>query len=102
MLSKRYQLTQEFIQVNGYPGDLKAGANRLIIIVGMRLRLTRNLDKDRGFVNGAIGVVTMILNREGTVFIMKLTHGAVVLVHPIHAEGQTFLPCAYGYAMTIR
>ena len=102
MLSKRCGLTPDFIQANGYAGDTKAGADRLIIQVGMRLRLTRNLDKDRGFVNGAIGWVVQILNKEATVFTMKLTHGSMVLVHPIHADGKTFLPCAYGYAMTIR
>lgn len=102
MLSRRYSLDPEFISQRGYPGDVKAGADRLVIQAGMRLRLTRNLDKDRGFVNGAIGIVTQLLDTGGKIFLMRLTHGAMVLVHPIHAEGETFLPCAYGYAMTIR
>ena len=102
MLSRRCGLNPEFIDQHGYPGDVKAGADKLVIQIGMRLRLTRNLDKDRGFVNGAIGTVTKLLDTSGKVFLMKLTHGSMVLVHPIHAEGQTFLPCAYGYAMTIR
>ena len=28
--------------------------------------------------------------------------GNLVLVHPLEEEGQRFLPCAYGYATTIR
>jgi len=25
-----------------------------------------------------------------------------VLVHPVNLDGKTFVPCSYGYAMTIR
>ena len=52
--------------------------------------------------NGALGTVTHILNEKATVFTLKLSHGAMVLVHPVFADGKVFLPCAYGYAMTIR
>ena len=68
----------------------------------MRIRLTRNLDKDRGFVNGAIGVVTDILKPDEVFVLRLLAHDQLVLVHPVFREGHTFLPCAYGYATTIR
>ena len=35
-------------------------------------------------------------------FVLKLTTGVYLLVHPVKADGQVFLPCAYGWAMTIR
>ena len=36
----------------------------LFLVPGVTLRLTRNLDKDRGFVNGAIGRVLDRLDEE--------------------------------------
>ena len=71
----------------------------------MIVRLTRNLDKDRGYVNGAVGVVRKVLSySEGipTVFTVELSNGVLVLVHPIYDMKQCFLPCTYGYATTIR
>jgi hypothetical protein len=97
-----YSLTTDFIYANGFPGDTSAGADRIIVQLGMRIRLTRNIDKDRGFVNGALGSIVSILSLNPPIFVLKLTHGALVLVHPITQDGCTFLPCAYGYAMTIR
>ena len=73
---------------------------------GVLVRLTRNLDKERGFVNGATGYVHTILNWHGErpiVFTVKLCASDVfVLVHPIWHEGQLVLPCTYGYACTVR
>ena len=66
------------------------------------MRLTRNLDKDRGFVNGAIGVIEVVLDSIHGVFLLRLTTGNLVLVHPIVTDGVVHLPCAYGYATTIR
>ena len=102
ILQQRYGISTESLQAEGYPGDRKAGADMILVKIGIRLRLTRNLDKANGFVNGAIGCVTHILNNKGNVFLLRLSHGSTILVHPIVAEGKTFLPCAYGYAMTIR
>ena len=45
----------------GYMGDPNASAGRLFIKPGLRIRLTRNLDKSRGFVNGAMAAVETIL-----------------------------------------
>ena len=66
------------------------------------MRLARNLDKDRGFVNGAIGVIEVILDSIHGVFLLRLSTGNLVLVHPIVTDGVVHLPCAYGYATTIR
>ena len=30
----------------------------MLLQPGLRLRVTRNLDKERGFVNGTVGIVT--------------------------------------------
>ena len=75
---------------------------RILARHGIQVRLTRNFDKVRGFVNGATTTVWGSL-RGNAVFIVKL-HGTgnLVLVHPIEEDGATFLPCCYGYATTIR
>ena len=75
---------------------------RILARPGVKVRLTRNLDKQRGFVNGATGTVCESLcgNR---VFTVQLDDtGNMVLVHPMEEDGQLFLPCCYGYATTIR
>ena len=90
-------------------GDPKVHAGPVYPKVGAMIRLTRNLDKDRGFVNGAIGEVVDVLSLR--VFTVKLSSGCMVLVHPIVEEWKdedglmcqrSFLPCSYGYATTIR
>ena len=81
-------------------GDPKVGAGRINVTVGVMLRLTRNLDKGRGFVNGAVGEVYAKLGFGA--FILRLSSGTLVLVHPICVAGRHVLPCAYGYATTIR
>ena len=96
-----YEMAQ---QPDAYPGDIDYGAVPMIVRPGMWLRLTRNLDKKRGFCNGAMGQVVDLLcsDSHGVVFTMRLTHGAMVIVHPIQQGDQRFLPCVYGYAMTTR
>jgi hypothetical protein len=81
-------------------GDRSAGADYLALVPGMRVRLTRNIEKDRGFVNGTLGVVEAMLHRS--VFVLNSTHGVKILVHPVVINGRQFLPVAYGYATTIR
>ena len=71
----------------------------------MTVRLSRNNDKGRGFVNGAIGVIQEVL--APSVFVVKLiSNEALVLVHPMvdgHKDRSNhFVPCCYGYATTIR
>ncbi|CAE7593597.1 pif1 [Symbiodinium sp. CCMP2592] len=66
----------------------------------MRLRLTHNVDKDRGFVNGATGKVQSVLRQD--VFILKSSQNVPILVHPITLRGRKYLPVSYGWATTIR
>jgi len=75
---------------------------RMLARPGIKVRLTRNFDKQRGFVNGATGTVWESL-RDNAIFTVKL-HGTgnFVLVYPMEEEGAIFLPCCYGYATTIR
>ena len=86
----------------GLLGDPKVGAGRIVMRRGLYLRLTRNLDKDRGFVNGAIGVIEHVLDPSHGVCLLRLTTGTLVLVHPVVTDRRVHLPCAYGYATTIR
>jgi hypothetical protein len=75
---------------------------RIVAQPGILLRLSRNFDKQRGFVNGALVRVIEPL-RGNAVFTARLvTSGNMVLVHPMEEGGQIFLPCCYGYATTIR
>lgn len=58
---------------------------------GILPRLTRTLDKQRGYVNGAIAVVCESL-RGNAVFVAKLVaSGDYVLVHPMVEDGGSFL-----------
>jgi hypothetical protein len=89
----------------GLPGDDKAGAGIMCIKPDLWIRLTQNLDKPRGFVNGALAQVVSILAESDagvTVFVARIANGALVLVHPIRQGQKVFLPCCYGYATTIR
>ena len=75
---------------------------RILARPGIIVRLSRNLDKTRGFVNGALAEVVSSL-RGNAIFVAKLVvSGNYVLVHPMLEEGAVFLPCCYGYATTIR
>ena len=101
-----YGTQQEIEQhPDSYPCDPDSGEYRILVRPGMWLRLCRNLDKDRGFCNGALGKVCELLRTgpAGPIFTMQLTHGAMVLVHPISDDtGKHFLPCIYGYGMSAR
>ena len=83
----------------------KDGMGDMVIAPDLVIRLTRNMDKPRGFVNGACGYVQDVFPRENA-FTLLLTTGVLLLVHPmtekIDGVNYTFLPCTYGYATTIR
>jgi hypothetical protein len=92
----------EDIEADGYLGDPSVkGMLRILPRVGVWLRLTRNLDKARGFVNGALGQVVEVF-RHPDFFSVRLLSGTLVMVHPVSYGGETFLPCVYGYAVTVR
>ena len=84
----------------GYPADTAFGQDKILIEVGMRVRLTRNLDKDRGFVNGNLGMVHLKIRPD--VFVVKTIQDVLILVHPITLKGYKFIPVCYAYATTIR
>ena len=69
---------------------------------GIIYRLTRNMDRARGYVNGALaeGIESLDGNKVFTARLLSSSN--MVLVHPMEEEGQRFLPCCYGYATTIR
>ena len=52
----------------------------MIFEVGMRIRQTRSLDKQRGFVNGASGTVEYVLSKG--CLVLRAAHGNHILVHP--------------------
>ena len=55
-------ITEEDLRSRGFPTDPNVGKNGYIVIrSGITIRCTRNIDKDRGFVNGAIAVVVDVL-----------------------------------------
>jgi hypothetical protein len=87
----------------GYRCDPTSKSNlKILARPGMVLRLTRNLDKRRGFVNGALAVVCESLSGNAVFIVRLLSTGNLVLVHPLEEGGDSFLPCCYGYATTIR
>ena len=75
---------------------------RILARKGILIRLSRNFDKQRGFVNGALAEIEYPL-RGNSVFTARLIGtGNMVLVHLMEEDGAVFLPCCYGYATTIR
>ena len=86
-------------QLYAMPCDPDYGGS-VVAIVGMRIRLTRNLDKEAGFVNGAVAVIKHVLRKN--VFVAETPTGRLLLVHPVSYDGHYFMPFVYAYAMTIR
>ena len=87
----------------GYPCDPQTKSDlRIIARPGLILRLSRNNDKYRGFVNGALCQVSESLAGNRVFTAKLLSSGNFVLVHPMEERGRRFLPCCYGYATTIR
>ncbi|CAE8643932.1 unnamed protein product, partial [Polarella glacialis] len=82
------------------PSDPEYGG-QVVAIPGMRIRLTRNVDKERGFVNGAVAEIEYVLRKN--VFVAKTPTGVRILAHPASYDNSgSFMPYTYGYAMTIR
>ena len=73
----------------------------LVVHKGVRLRLTRNLDKDRGFINGTVVFVEHMLRKD--VFVESRLDGTFLLVHPITVpDGRLFVAATHAYATTMR
>ena len=73
---------------NGYdPDPTTKSTLGILAIKGLILRLSRNLDKSRGFVNGALCMVIDTL-QGNAIFIAKLLgSGNYVLIHPMEEHG---------------
>ena len=82
------------------PGDPSIGGGDVVVIRGMRIRFTRNVDKERGFVNGAVAIVEHVLRKD--VLVACTPGGIPILAHPAQYDGIQFMPFSFGYAMTIR
>ena len=84
-LRQCYDLDQATI--DSHPGAFRSdpdyGDRKVVVQAGMWLRMTKNIDKDRGFCNGATGTVAFVLS-DGTcgppVFIVRLVVVVVVVV----------------------
>ena len=51
-------ITEKDLEEHGYDTDQKMGkGGKIVVRPGVIIRMTRNLDKDKGFVNGAIAAV---------------------------------------------
>ena len=81
-------------------GGIPADVERVVLASGMRIRLTLNVDKERGFVNGNTGTVRSMLRSD--VFLLQSDQGLPILVHPVTQKGRKFLPVSYGWATTMR
>jgi hypothetical protein len=75
---------------------------RILAVEGIIIRLSRNLDKGRGFVNGALARIEYPLRGNAVFVATLLGSGNRILVYPMYENGAVFLPCSYGYATTVR
>ena len=74
---------------SGYPGDSNAGASTMYIKPGIWIRLSRNLDKQRGFVNGALAQVNIHYLGSVGDYVMKAPYTQA----PIHGQpSNTLVP----------
>ena len=81
-------------------GGVPAEIDEVVLSPDMRMRLTHNVDKDRGFVNGAAGTIRSVLRKD--VFILQSDQNLPILAHPITYKGRKYLPVSYGWATTMR
>ena len=86
-------ITEKYLVSNGYPTDPNVGKGQTMVVrPGLTIRCTRNLDKDRGFVNEAIAVVCDVLvdckpsdDKHTCILTEGLTTSSMILVHPVSA-----------------
>ena len=92
--------TNQILRGEGLPPDPSAAAGPVVFQHGMRVHMTQNVDKDRGFVNGNGGVVEHVLRKD--VLVVKTFQVVRMLVHPITVNKVKFMPVTYAHATTIR
>lgn len=95
-------LSAELLKTGYYCDPNTKSELRIVAKPGIVIRLSRNFDKSRGFVNGALAVVCDSLQGNAVFTARLVGTGNMVLVHPMEEDGSRFLPCCYGYATTIR
>ena len=95
-------ITKLMLETGYFCDPTSKSSLRIVAKPGVYIRLCRNFDKKRGFVNGAIGIVVESLHGNAVFVVRLIGTGNLVLVHPMREHGETFLPCCYGYATTIR
>ena len=67
-------------------------APQILTTVTFSTTLTRNFDKQRGFVNGATGTVCESLQGNAAFTVKLHGTGHLVLAHPMEEDGDIFLP----------
>ena len=103
VLCEEKLISPERMEAFGFPGDPRLeGGGLTYLFPGALIRFTRNLDKTRGVVNGAVGLVKHFLE-PGVCTVQLLANKKGVLVHALHDKKTGFfVPCVQGYATTIR
>ncbi len=96
-------------RLDNFRGSLQVDCqpNLLPLYRDLRLTLTRNVDKARGYVNG-MGATVEGLGRYGVR--VRLDTGAVMMMYPLTEDVElpdgswkrvTFFPCRLGYSTTL-
>ena len=97
---KQFLEAQDLAATQSVPVDPAQCLKQLLFLKGMQVRWTKNLDKDRVFVNGALGTIVKVLNKQ--TFVVETEDYVHLLAHMVCDNAQTLVPAAHGYAMTIR
>ena len=73
------------------PADPTMGGGSIVICEGLRMRLSRNVDKDRSFVNGMLG--TVVKKLSNSVFVLKTSNGVLILVQSSCTQSKMATRC---------
>lgn len=79
------------LEANKVPSDPVASGGEILLASGLRVRPTQNVDKERGFVNGAMGVIEKVLGPSYFVF-RSATTDVRILMYPMRLDSIGFLP----------
>ena len=96
-------ISEDQVQAFSFRGDPRIdGGGDACLFPKALLRFTRNMDKTRGVVNGAVGEVEHFLS-PGVCTVRLVSSESRVVLHPLYDKKHGyFLPCVQGYATTIR